>query len=91
MTAIPDEDCLADAYRRALEQAFVQQKIDDVIDEAEKLGEDAEIPSGPRWRSDWIRIRRQPGMRLSRTSRCRKLMTMTLGMTNDRTPLRPPL
>ena len=45
---IPDEDCLADAYRRALEQAFVQQKIDEVIDEAEKLGEDAEVPKGLR-------------------------------------------
>ncbi len=45
---IPDEDCLADAYRRALEQAFVQQKIDEVIDEAEKLGEDAEIPKSLR-------------------------------------------
>ncbi|MCH7945415.1 MAG: hypothetical protein IIC73_05290, partial [Armatimonadetes bacterium] len=41
-------DCLADAYRRALEQAFVQQKIDEVIDEAEKLGEDAEVPKGLR-------------------------------------------
>ena len=39
---ILDEDCLAGAYRRALEQAFVQQKID----EAEKLGEDAEVPKG---------------------------------------------
>ena len=45
---IPDEDCLADAYRRALEQAFVQQKIDEVIDEAEKLGEDVEVPKGLR-------------------------------------------
>ena len=45
---IPEEDCLVDAYRRALEQAFVQQKIDEVIDEAEKLGEDAEIPTGLR-------------------------------------------
>jgi hypothetical protein len=45
---IPDEDCLAGAYRRALEQAFVQQKIDEVIDEAEKLGEDAQVPKGLR-------------------------------------------
>ncbi len=41
---IPDEDCLAGAYRRALEQAFVQQKIDEVIDEAGELGESAEVP-----------------------------------------------
>ena len=46
----PDEDCLVDAYRRALEQAFVQQKIDEVIDEAGKLGEDAQIPKGLRAR-----------------------------------------
>ena len=45
---ILDEDCLAGAYRRALEQAFVQQKIDEVIDEAEKLGVDAEVPKGLR-------------------------------------------
>ncbi len=45
---IPEEDCLASAYRRALEQAFVQMKIDEVIDEAEKLGEDAEGPQGLR-------------------------------------------
>ena len=45
---IPDEDCLADAYRRALEQAFVQEKIDEVIDEAGELGESAEVPEGLR-------------------------------------------
>ena len=41
---IPEEDCLASAYRRAAKQAFVQEKIDDVIDEARELGESAEIP-----------------------------------------------
>ena len=41
---IPDEDSLADAYRRAKQQAFVQGKIDDVLDEAHDLGEHAEIP-----------------------------------------------
>ncbi len=42
---IPDEDCLVGAYRRAVEQAFVQQKIDDVIDEVRELGEGTEIPN----------------------------------------------
>ena len=41
---IPDEDCLTSAYRRAVEQTFVQEKIDEVIDEARKLGESAEVP-----------------------------------------------
>ncbi len=41
---IPDEDSLADAYRRAVEQTFVQGKINDVLDEAHDLGENAEIP-----------------------------------------------
>ena len=45
---IPGEDCLAGAYRRAVEQAFVQNQIDDVIDEARELGEGAEIPKGLR-------------------------------------------
>ena len=40
---IPEEDCLVDAYRRALEQAFIQQKIDEVIDEARELGKGVEI------------------------------------------------
>ena len=34
--------------RRALEQGFVQQKIDEVIDEAGELGESAEVPNGLR-------------------------------------------
>ena len=42
---IPNEDCLTGAYRRAVEQAFVQQKIDEVIDEARKLGKSTEIPN----------------------------------------------
>ncbi len=42
---IPDQDTMAVAYRRAVEQAFVQQKIDEVIDEAQELGEGAEVPS----------------------------------------------
>ncbi len=41
---IPDEDNLADAYRRAVQQSFVQGKINDVLDEAHALGESAEIP-----------------------------------------------
>ena len=45
---IPDEDCLVSAYRRAAEQAFVQKQIDEVIDEARELGENAEIPKGLR-------------------------------------------
>ncbi len=45
---IPDEDCLVGAYRRAVEQAFVQQKIDEVIDEAGELGDNAEIPKNLR-------------------------------------------
>ena len=45
---VPNEDCLADAYRRALEQAFVQDKIEEVIDEAGELGESAEVPEGLR-------------------------------------------
>ncbi len=40
---IPDEACLADAYRRALERAFVQQKIDAALKEAGDLGK-VEIP-----------------------------------------------
>ena len=42
---IPNEDCLTSAYRRAAEQAFVQQKIDEVIDEARELGKSTEIPN----------------------------------------------
>ncbi len=44
---IPGEDCLADAYRRAQERAFVQQKIDAALDEAGNLGE-VEIPDNLR-------------------------------------------
>ncbi len=44
---IPDEDCLADVYRRAQERAFVQQKIDAALDEAGDLGE-VEIPDNLR-------------------------------------------
>ena len=42
---IPDENCLATAYRRTAEQAFVQKKIDEIIDEARELGEGTEIPN----------------------------------------------
>ncbi len=42
---IPGHDTMAAAYRRAVEQVFVQQKIDEVIDEAQELGESAEVPS----------------------------------------------
>ena len=41
---VPEGDCLATAYRRAVEQAFVQEKIDDVIEEARELGEGTEVP-----------------------------------------------
>ncbi len=44
---IPDEDCLADAYRRAQERAFVQQKINAAQNEAGDLGE-VEIPDNLR-------------------------------------------
>ena len=43
---VPDDACLAGAYRRALEQAVVQKKIDEVIDEAEGQGESTKVPEG---------------------------------------------
>ncbi len=42
---IPDDEALGAAYRRAVEQAFVQQQIDDVIEEARELVERASIPA----------------------------------------------
>ncbi len=36
---------MASTYRRGAEQAFVQQKIHEVIDEARELGKGVEIPS----------------------------------------------
>ena len=45
---VPDDDCLADAYRRAVQQAFVQKKIDEVIDDFDVPGEEASIPQNLR-------------------------------------------
>ncbi len=41
---VPQEGCLASAYRRVAEQAFVQEKINEAIDEARELGEGTEVP-----------------------------------------------
>jgi len=41
---IPDEDYLVEAYRRAFQQAAVQQKIDAVLEDMGDSGEDIEIP-----------------------------------------------
>ena len=41
---IPDEDYLEGAYRRAFQQAAVQQKIDAVLEDMGDSGEDIEIP-----------------------------------------------
>ena len=41
---VPDDECLATAYRRAMQQALVQKKIDEVIDDIDDLGEEAPIP-----------------------------------------------
>ena len=40
----PDEHCLTHAYRRAIQQALVQEQIDEIMDEARKRGESASIP-----------------------------------------------
>ncbi len=45
---IPDEDYLAGAYRRAFQQAAVQQKIDAALEDMGDLGEDIEIPENLR-------------------------------------------
>ena len=35
---------MAGAYRRAVEQAFVQSKVDEISDEARECGENVKIP-----------------------------------------------
>ncbi len=42
---IPGDEHLTTAYRRTVEQAFVQQRIDEVTEEANKLGINAHVPT----------------------------------------------
>jgi hypothetical protein len=45
---IPDDDTLADAYRRMHRQAVIQEKIDELIEEADE--DEVEVPAGLRQR-----------------------------------------
>jgi hypothetical protein len=50
---VPDNDCLATAYRRATQQALVQKKIDEVVDDIVNLDdEEASIPEDLRKKVD---------------------------------------